>query len=89
MAGLVALSAVKRWLRRATPDPTTAVNNMAQGLCMWSTSGKLVLCNQRYGEMYDLSLGLAKPGSLAREVVEHRIESARSPVMPTSTSPTC
>ena len=32
----------------------TAINNMSQGLVMCDASGKLLLCNSRYVEMYGL-----------------------------------
>ena len=31
-----------------------AINNMSQGLCMFDGNERLVVCNQRYMEMYDL-----------------------------------
>ena len=48
---------IAQWsiLRRRNTQFTTALNNMTQGLCMWSAAGKLVLCNRRYAEMYELS----------------------------------
>jgi len=29
----------------------TALNNMSQGLCMFDSEGRLVLCNERYIQM--------------------------------------
>jgi diguanylate cyclase (GGDEF)-like protein/PAS domain S-box-containing protein len=52
----------------------TAVDNMCQGLTMFDQSGRLVLCNRRYLEMYGLSPDVIKPGCTANEVVQHRIE---------------
>jgi diguanylate cyclase (GGDEF)-like protein/PAS domain S-box-containing protein len=52
----------------------TAVNNMSQGLLMFDAHGRLVLCNQRYIEMYQLSPGVVKPGCTLRQLVEHRRE---------------
>ncbi len=50
-----------------------ALDNMSQGLCMWSPAAKLMLCNRRYVEMYGLSPDLARHGSALRELLEHRI----------------
>jgi methyl-accepting chemotaxis protein len=61
-------------LRRRNARLTVALDNMAQGLCMWSQSGKLTLCNRRYIEMYDLATHLARPGSTLREMLQHRID---------------
>ena len=52
----------------------TALNNICQGLTMFDRSGRLILCNQRYIEMYGLSPDVIKPGCTVRQVVEHRIE---------------
>src|SRR5258708_33668673 len=50
----------------------TAVNNMTQGLLLFDSSQRLVICNQRYIEMYGLSTEVVKPGCTFREVVAHR-----------------
>ncbi len=50
----------------------TAVNNMTQGLLLFDSSLRLVVCNQRYIEMYGLSAEIVKPGCTFREVVTHR-----------------
>jgi diguanylate cyclase (GGDEF)-like protein/PAS domain S-box-containing protein len=50
----------------------TAVNNMTQGLLLFDSSQRLVVCNQRYIEMYGLSAQVVKPGCSFREVIAHR-----------------
>ncbi len=50
----------------------TAVNNMTQGLLLFDSSERLVVCNQRYIEMYGLSAGVVKPGCTFREIIAHR-----------------
>ena len=50
----------------------TAVNNMTQGLLLFDSSQRLVVCNQRYLEMYGLSADVIKPGCTFREVIAHR-----------------
>jgi diguanylate cyclase (GGDEF)-like protein len=49
-----------------------AVNNMTQGLLLFDSSERLVICNQRYIEMYGLSADVIKPGCSFRRVIEHR-----------------
>jgi diguanylate cyclase (GGDEF)-like protein/PAS domain S-box-containing protein len=49
-----------------------AVNNIIQGLAMFDASGRMVVCNRRYIEMYRLSPDVAKPGSNLRDLVRHR-----------------
>ena len=50
----------------------TAVNNMTQGLLLFDSSQRLVICNQRYIDMYGLSREVVKPGCSFREVIAHR-----------------
>jgi diguanylate cyclase (GGDEF)-like protein/PAS domain S-box-containing protein len=50
----------------------TAINNMRQGLLLFDASQRLVVCNQRYIEMYGLSAEVLKPGCTFREVIAHR-----------------
>src|SRR5712664_816182 len=50
----------------------TAVNNMTQGLLLFDSSERLIVCNQRYLEMYGLSTEVVKQGCSFREVIAHR-----------------
>ena len=51
-----------------------AVNNMSHGLVMFDANERLVVCNDRYVEMYRLSRDVVKPGSTLRDVIKNRIE---------------
>ena len=53
----------------------TAINNMGDGLCMFDAEMRLVVCNDRYAQMYRLPLELLKAGTLHREIIKHRITS--------------
>ena len=50
----------------------TAVNNMTQGLLLFDSSQRLVVCNRRYLDMYGLSAEIVKPGCRFHDVVAHR-----------------
>ncbi|MGX7745232.1 bifunctional diguanylate cyclase/phosphodiesterase [Rhodopseudomonas parapalustris] len=50
----------------------TAINNMSQGLLLFDAQARLVVCNQRYLDMYGLSPEIVKPGCSLRDVLEHR-----------------
>jgi len=50
-----------------------ALNNMSQGLAMFDSSARLVICNQRYLEMYGLSREVVRPGCTLRELLDHRV----------------
>ncbi|TYO65704.1 EAL domain-containing protein [Bradyrhizobium hipponense] len=49
-----------------------AVNNMTQGLLLFDASRRLVVCNQRYVEMYSLSAEIVKPGCSFHDIIAHR-----------------
>jgi diguanylate cyclase (GGDEF)-like protein len=52
----------------------TAINNMTQGLLLYDSAERLVVCNQRYIAMYGLSPDVVKPGLAFRDLVAHRKE---------------
>jgi diguanylate cyclase (GGDEF)-like protein len=56
-----------------------AINNMPQGLVMLDATERLILCNDRYIEMYGLSRGVVKPGCTLSELLEHRGATGGSP----------
>ena len=47
---------------------------MTQGLLLFDAKQQLVICNDRYLEMYGLSADVVKPGCSFREVIAHRKE---------------
>jgi PAS domain-containing protein len=49
----------------------TAINNMSQGLILFDSSERMVVCNGRYLAMYWLPGEVMKPGCTFREVLEH------------------
>jgi len=57
----------------------TAINNMTQGLLLYDSDARIVLCNQRYLEMYDLSPDVVKPGCHFRDLIAHRKETGSFP----------
>jgi methyl-accepting chemotaxis protein len=72
----VAAAGTVLWLRqrRRIERLQTALNNMSQGLCLWSSAEELILCNERYVQMYNLEPELARPGVTLRELLDHRIQ---------------
>ncbi len=49
-----------------------AVNNMNQGLAMFDSAGRLVICNDRYLDIYKLPADLVKPGARLADIVRLR-----------------
>jgi diguanylate cyclase (GGDEF)-like protein/PAS domain S-box-containing protein len=52
----------------------TILDNMSQGVLMFDSEARLVICNQRYIEMYGLSREVAAPETTLRELLNHRIQ---------------
>jgi diguanylate cyclase (GGDEF)-like protein len=50
-----------------------ALNNMLQGLCMFDTEARLIVCNRQYAKMYALPEELTQPGAAWRDIVAHRL----------------
>ena len=50
----------------------TAFNNMAHGLCMFDASGKLLICNEPFMQMYNLSPDVVRPGTTLLDYLQHR-----------------
>jgi diguanylate cyclase (GGDEF)-like protein/PAS domain S-box-containing protein len=50
-----------------------ALENMQQGLAMYDSAQRLVVCNRRYAEMYALPPELAQAGTPLKAIIEHRI----------------
>jgi diguanylate cyclase (GGDEF)-like protein/PAS domain S-box-containing protein len=59
-----------------------ALNNMLQGLLMFDSAERIVVCNDRYIEMYGLSREIVKPGCTLRELIGHRMETGHLKVDP-------
>ena len=57
----------------------TAINNMTQGLLLYDSDARIVLCNQRYLEMYNLSPDVVKSGCHFRDLIAHRKETGSFP----------
>jgi PAS domain S-box-containing protein len=50
-----------------------AINNMGNGLCMFDADQRLIVCNERYAEMYGLSVEQTRPGKTLRSILESRV----------------
>jgi diguanylate cyclase (GGDEF)-like protein len=58
-----------------------AINNMSQGLCFFDAAHRLIVCNDRYVEMYDLPCNRVGPGTPLAEIVDLRFEAGSFPAM--------
>jgi methyl-accepting chemotaxis protein len=62
-----------RYQIRENEQMRTAINSMAQGLCMFDASERLVVCNAQYYNMYELTPADVKTGATLSEVLEKRV----------------
>ena len=63
-----------RYQGRENQQMRTAIDSMAQGLCMFDASERLVVCNSQYYQMYELTSDDVRPGgSTLSEVLEKRV----------------
>jgi len=62
-----------RHQNREIEQTRTAIDSMAQGLCMFDASERLVVCNAQYYKMYELTPADVRPGSTLSEVLARRV----------------
>jgi methyl-accepting chemotaxis protein len=65
--------ALIRHQSREIEQVRTAMDSMAQGLCMFDAAERLVVCNAQYYKMYELTPDDVMPGSTLSEVLEKRV----------------
>jgi diguanylate cyclase (GGDEF)-like protein/PAS domain S-box-containing protein len=58
-----------------------ALNNISQGVCFFDGAHRLIICNDRYIEMYRLPPARVRPGVLLQEIVDLRFEAGSFPDM--------
>jgi diguanylate cyclase (GGDEF)-like protein len=71
---LAALSSVNNQLTTQNVRFDTAINNMVQGLLMFDSGERIVVCNNHYIEMHGLSREIVKPGCSLRALLRHRAD---------------
>ena len=63
---------------------SAVLENMAQGLCFFDSEQRLIVCNQRYAEIYGLRPEHVAPGTTLRDIVEQRYLAGSTPAMTTA-----
>jgi diguanylate cyclase (GGDEF)-like protein len=56
-----------------------ALSNISLGVCFFSGDKKLVVCNNRYRELYNLKLESTRPGTPFAEIVDQRFAAGTMP----------
>jgi diguanylate cyclase (GGDEF)-like protein/PAS domain S-box-containing protein len=50
-----------------------ALENMKQGICMYDSTQRLIVCNRRYAELYGLTQEQVRPGTTLRQILAYRV----------------
>src|SRR3546814_3746767 len=56
-----------------------ALDNMAQGLVMFDVNQRLIICNQRFLDLYSLPAAMAPPGPEPGEIRDHPVRMEQLP----------
>ena len=56
-----------------------ALEHMAHGLCMYDRDARLVICNSRYAELYNLTPDQMRPGTSLQTILEARVAAGQTP----------
>jgi diguanylate cyclase (GGDEF)-like protein/PAS domain S-box-containing protein len=59
-------------LALANMQSDAALHNMSQGLCMMDGTGRIIVVNDRFRQMYGLSKDVVKPGCALIDLLKHR-----------------
>ena len=70
--GLVAWRRLKNGGGRGNAMLSMVLNNMTQGVVMFDSAERLVVCNDRYIDMYGLSRAVVKPGASLIDMIKNR-----------------
>ena len=68
------LTAREAELRNQYLISESALNNTSQGLCMFDANKRLVTCNRRFIDLYQLTEELTRPGTLLTDILAHRVQ---------------
>ena len=55
------------------------LNNMTQGVVLFDTAGRLIVCNDQYLAMYGLSPDIVKPGAALIDIIRERAKTGSLP----------
>ncbi|MDB5503591.1 MAG: Diguanylate cyclase [Tardiphaga sp.] len=64
--------AAQQMLAQKSQHLDTAIDSMTQGLVLFDANARLVVCNQRFIDMFGVSTDVVKPGCHFRDLIRHR-----------------
>jgi diguanylate cyclase (GGDEF)-like protein len=71
---------IKSMKQRSSAQLSAALEGMPQGLIMFDSGLRLIVCNAYYAQMYGLRAEDTEPGTLLRSILQHRVETGTSPI---------
>ena len=82
LSGIASTALMENYMRRQREEDLRIQNlrfdmalaNMGDGLCMFDSERRLVVCNDRYAKMYHLPAELLQPGTHHHEIIKHRVK---------------
>jgi diguanylate cyclase (GGDEF)-like protein len=80
----VTLAAKNVQLDNAHQQLDATLSNLSHGVCLYDKDTRVVFCNRRYGEIFDLPDGAIQPGMTLAEIAEMRIAAGSFPDRPAS-----
>jgi diguanylate cyclase (GGDEF)-like protein len=72
-------SVARAALKAQAPDYEKVLDSLSLGVCVFDAQQRLILCNQRWVEMYRLTQAQTHPGVTLREIVEARVAAGTCP----------
>ena len=70
---------VVQYFRKQSIQLDATLNNQSQGVCMYDAHHRLIVCNDRYAEMFHLPGELTRPGTTLRQIFDHQISQGLNP----------
>jgi diguanylate cyclase (GGDEF)-like protein len=70
---IVCVWQVGKKFREKNLQRDTALENMSQGLVMFDSAARLVMCNDRYRQIYNMSPVLTQPGCAVLDLLKSRV----------------
>jgi diguanylate cyclase (GGDEF)-like protein len=71
-AALANIRETNKRLERQNLHFDAALNNISQGICMFDSHERLIVCNRRYREMYGLDAELSQPGTTYGQILDYQ-----------------
>jgi diguanylate cyclase (GGDEF)-like protein len=62
---------VVQYFRKQSIQLDATLNNQSQGVCMYDARHRLIVCNDRYAEMFHLPAELTRPGTTLHQIFNH------------------